>query len=100
MKHIKAIGGVVAVLAGTMLGARGQDYRTDINPALTYYRSFLLAPDPMTNTDQDYLDSNSLIPVMTRYPVPTAGMFVVRPPGQHPTRKVRVLTELLIEHFG
>jgi hypothetical protein len=26
--------------------------------------------------------------------------FVVRPPGQHSTRKVRVLTELLIEHFG
>jgi hypothetical protein len=25
---------------------------------------------------------------------------VVRPPGQHSTRKVRVLTELLIEHFG
>jgi DNA-binding transcriptional LysR family regulator len=49
---------------------------------------------------EDYLDSNSLVPVMTRYPVPTAGMFVVRPPGQHPTRKVRVLTELLIEHFG
>jgi len=37
---------------------------------------------------------------MANYPVPTAGMFVVRPPGQHPTRKVRVLTELLIECFG
>jgi DNA-binding transcriptional LysR family regulator len=49
---------------------------------------------------EDYLDSSSLVPVMTRYPVPTAGMFVVRPPGQHPTRKVRILTELLIEHFG
>ena len=47
-----------------------------------------------------YLDSGSLVQVMTRYPVPTAGMFVVRPPGQHPTRKVRVLTELLIENFG
>jgi DNA-binding transcriptional LysR family regulator len=47
-----------------------------------------------------YLDSGSLVPVMTRYPVPAAGMFVVRPPGQHSTRKVRVLTELLIEHFG
>jgi len=32
--------------------------------------------------------------------VPQGGMFVVRPPGQHSTRKVRVLTELLIEHFG
>ena len=59
MKHIKAIGGVVAVLAGTMLGARGQDFRTDINPALTYYLSFLVAPEPMTNTDTDYLDSNA-----------------------------------------
>jgi DNA-binding transcriptional LysR family regulator len=49
---------------------------------------------------EDYLDSSSLVAVMTRYPVPTAGMFVVRPPGQHPTRKVRILTELLIEHFG
>jgi DNA-binding transcriptional LysR family regulator len=49
---------------------------------------------------EGYLDAGSLVPVMTRYPVPTAGMFVVRPPGEHSTRKVRVLTELLIEHFG
>jgi DNA-binding transcriptional LysR family regulator len=47
-----------------------------------------------------YLDSGALVQVMPRYRVPTAGMFVVRPPGQHSTRKVRVLTELLIEHFG
>jgi DNA-binding transcriptional LysR family regulator len=47
-----------------------------------------------------YLDSGTLVQVMQHYPVPTAGIFVVRPPGQHSTRKVRVLTELLIEHFG
>ena len=47
-----------------------------------------------------YLDSGSLVQVMPRYAVPTAGMFVVRPPAQQSTRKVRVLTELLIEHFG
>jgi DNA-binding transcriptional LysR family regulator len=46
-----------------------------------------------------YLDSRALVALMTSYPVPTAGMFVVRPPSQHSTRKVRVLTELLIEHF-
>ncbi|MGC2217763.1 MAG: LysR family transcriptional regulator, partial [Pseudolabrys sp.] len=40
------------------------------------------------------------LPVMTRYPPPEAGIFVVRPPGAYPTRKIRVLTELLIEHFG
>jgi DNA-binding transcriptional LysR family regulator len=49
---------------------------------------------------EDHLASGALAPVMTRYPPPTAGMFVVRPPGQHPARKVRVLTELLIEYFG
>ncbi len=49
---------------------------------------------------EGHLASGALVPVMTRFPVPTAGVFVVRPPGQHPARKVRVLTELLIEHFG
>ena len=49
---------------------------------------------------RDYLESGALVAVMTSYLVPTAGMFVVRPPGQHSTRKVRLLTELLIEHFG
>ena len=48
----------------------------------------------------DYLGSGALVPVMTRYPPPTAGLFVARPPGQHPARKVRVLTELLIERLG
>jgi DNA-binding transcriptional LysR family regulator len=47
-----------------------------------------------------YLDSGALVQIMPRYPIPTAGIFIVRPPGQHSTRKVRVLTELLIEHFG
>ncbi|OZI54178.1 hypothetical protein CAL25_05205 [Bordetella genomosp. 5] len=28
---------------------------------------------------------------------PAAGAYVVRPPGQHPSRNIRVLTELLIE---
>ena len=54
-------------------------------------------PDCLT---EDHLTSGALVPVMTRYPVPTAGVFVVRPPGQHPARKIRVLIELLIEHFG
>jgi DNA-binding transcriptional LysR family regulator len=49
---------------------------------------------------KDYLDSGALVQVMARYPIPTGGIFVVRPPGQHSARKVRVLTELLIEHFG
>lgn len=45
----------------------------------------------------DHLDSGALVPVMTDYPPPLLGIYVVRPPGQHPARKVRVLTEMLVE---
>lgn len=44
-----------------------------------------------------HLASGALVPVMTRFPPPELGIFVVRPPGQHPARKIRVLTEMLIE---
>ncbi|WP_053149458.1 LysR family transcriptional regulator [Pseudomonas sp. Pf153] len=44
--------------------------------------------------------SGALVPIMTRYPPPPAGAYVVRPPGQHPARKIQALTELLIESFG
>jgi DNA-binding transcriptional LysR family regulator len=37
---------------------------------------------------------------MSRYPLPEGGIFIVRPPGRHPARKIRALTEILIEHFG
>jgi DNA-binding transcriptional LysR family regulator len=47
----------------------------------------------------EYLDSGALVPVMTRYRVPPAGAYLIRPPGQHPARKIQVLTELLIEYF-
>ncbi|ANM19711.1 LysR family transcriptional regulator protein (plasmid) [Rhizobium sp. N541] len=49
-------------------------------------------------TDQ-HVAAGTLVEVMQRHPPPTAGIFVVRPPGQHPSRKVRVLTEMLIECF-
>lgn len=54
-------------------------------------------PDCLTH---EYVSSGALVPIMTRYPPPPAGAYVVRPPGQHPARKIRVLTELLIEYFG
>lgn len=52
-------------------------------------------PDWLTH---EHLASGALVPVMTRHPPPPAGAYVVRPPGQHPARKIRVLTELLIEY--
>jgi len=48
---------------------------------------------------QDDLESGALVTVMKNYPPPPAGIFVVRPPGQHPSRKIRVLTDMLIECF-
>ncbi|NNH33318.1 LysR family transcriptional regulator [Rhizobium sp. SEMIA 4085] len=48
---------------------------------------------------KDYLASGELVPVMKRHPPTPIGIYVVRPPGQHPARKVRVLTEMLIECF-
>jgi DNA-binding transcriptional LysR family regulator len=54
-------------------------------------------PDFLTETA---LASGALVPVMARYPLPEGGIFIVRPPGRHPARKIRALTEILIEHFG
>lgn len=47
----------------------------------------------------DHLDAGTLVPVMRRYPPPPAGAYVIRPPGQHPARKIRVLTDLLVAYF-
>lgn len=48
----------------------------------------------------EHLQSGALIAVLTDYQVPEAGIYVVRPPGGRPSRKVRVLTEILQEFFG
>ena len=54
-------------------------------------------PDFLTEKE---LASGALVALMKRYPLPEAWAFLIRPPGHHPARKVRVLTELLIEYFG
>ncbi|WP_332820305.1 LysR family transcriptional regulator [Sphingopyxis sp.] len=53
-------------------------------------------PDGLTH---EHVASGALVPIMTRYPPPPAGVYVIRPPNQHPARKIRVLTEMLIECF-
>jgi DNA-binding transcriptional LysR family regulator len=54
-------------------------------------------PDCITH---EYVASGALVPIMTRYPVPPGAAYVIRPPSQHPARKVRVLIEMLIECFA
>lgn len=53
-------------------------------------------PDGIT---KDHVASGALVPIMTDHPPPPAGVYVVRAPGQQPARKVRVLTDMLIECF-
>jgi DNA-binding transcriptional LysR family regulator len=53
-------------------------------------------PDCLTH---EHLAAGTLVPVMTDHAPPPAGAYVIRPPGQYPARKVRVLTEILVEHF-
>jgi DNA-binding transcriptional LysR family regulator len=48
----------------------------------------------------EHLASGALVRVMRRYPPPVFGIFVIRPPGPYPVRKVRILTDLLTERFG
>ncbi|HXR05626.1 MAG TPA: hypothetical protein VN836_13050 [Verrucomicrobiae bacterium] len=57
MNITKSIGLSLLLLTGTVPGARGEGFRTDINPALLYYQAILLAPDPISDTNRDYLSS-------------------------------------------
>jgi DNA-binding transcriptional LysR family regulator len=53
-------------------------------------------PDCLTH---DHVSAGTLVAVMPRFPVVAGAAYVVRPPGQHTARKVRILTEMLIESF-
>lgn len=50
-------------------------------------------PDFMVDS---HIASGALRPLLTEFRPPEAGMYVVRPPASHPTRKVRVLTDILV----
>jgi DNA-binding transcriptional LysR family regulator len=53
-------------------------------------------PDGLTD---EYIASGKLVAVMSCYPPPTAGIYVVRPSGQNPTAKIRALTDMLVACF-
>jgi hypothetical protein len=57
MKTLKPISIALLVLTGTLLAARGEDFRTDINPALLYYRAMLATPAYLSDADQKYPES-------------------------------------------
>lgn len=47
-----------------------------------------------------HVASGALTPLLTDYSPPDAGIYVVRPPGDFPPRKVRVLIDILLEYYG
>lgn len=49
---------------------------------------------------EDHIAAGRLTPLLDDCLPPDAGMYVVRPPGSLPPRKVRALIELLVERFG
>ena len=49
---------------------------------------------------EEHLATGALVPLLVQYPLPEAGLYVVRPPGSHPPRKVRTLIEIMVERFG
>lgn len=53
-------------------------------------------PDCLTH---DLVSAGALVPVMTRFPPVSVAAYVVRPSGQHTSQKVRVLTDMMIDHF-
>jgi hypothetical protein len=57
MKNVKSIGLSMFIVTSAVSGLRGEQFRTDINPALLYYRAFLLVTEPMSDADRDYLSS-------------------------------------------
>jgi DNA-binding transcriptional LysR family regulator len=49
---------------------------------------------------EEHVATGALVPLLVDYPMPEAGLYVVRPPGSHPPRKVRALMEIMVERFG
>ena len=47
-----------------------------------------------------HIASGALLPLLTDYPPPEPGIYVVRPPGDFPPRKVRALIDIMLEYSG
>ena len=49
---------------------------------------------------EKHIEAGALVPLLTDYSLPDLGIFLVRPPGAFPARKVRALSDILIEYFA
>jgi DNA-binding transcriptional LysR family regulator len=84
----------------TTVGVRGR-YKADNGEALTIaaLAGLGIAALPDFLIDK-HVEAGTLVPVLVDYPLPEAGIYVVRPPGGLPPRQVRALIEIMIERFS
>jgi DNA-binding transcriptional LysR family regulator len=73
------------------------DHGAALVPAVLAGLGIALLPDFLI---QDHLASGAMVAVMRHYPMPEAGVYVVRPPGGSAPCKVRVLIEIMAEKFA
>jgi DNA-binding transcriptional LysR family regulator len=66
-------------------------------PAALAGLGIALLPDFLIN---EHLASGALVAILPDYPMPEAGVYVVRPPGGDAPCKVRVLIDIMVEKFG
>ena len=66
-------------------------------PAVLAGLGIALLPDFLIN---DHVASGALVALLPDYPMPEAGVYVVRPPGGDAPCKVRVLIDIMVEKFG
>lgn len=84
----------------TTVGVRGR-FKADNGEALTVaaLAGIGIAALPDFLIDK-HIAAGTLVPVLVDYPPPEAGIYVVRPPGVLPSRKVRALIEIMIERLS
>jgi len=66
-------------------------------PAVLAGLGIALLPDFLIG---DHVASGAMVTLLPEYPMPEAGIYVVRPPGGNPPCKVRVLIDIMVEKFG
>jgi DNA-binding transcriptional LysR family regulator len=66
-------------------------------PAVLAGLGIALLPDFLIH---EHVVSGAMVVVMPDYPMPEAGVYVVRPPGGSAPCKVRVLIDFMVEKFG
>ncbi len=66
-------------------------------PAVLAGLGIALLPDFLI---AEHVDSGALVSLLTDYPMPEAGVYVVRPPGGSASCKVRALIDIMVEKFG